>query len=112
MARFYSNENFPLPAVETLRALGHDVLTVQENDQGNQAISDPAVLAFAISDNRAILTLNRADFIALHKSNPDHQGIVVCTVDSDFVGQAQRIHSQISGLPTLVGQLIRVNRPS
>lgn len=30
MARFYSNENFPLPVVERLRALGHDVLTTYE----------------------------------------------------------------------------------
>ena len=26
MARFYANENFPLPTVEELRRLGHDVL--------------------------------------------------------------------------------------
>jgi len=30
MARLYSNENFPLPVVERLRALGQDVLTTQE----------------------------------------------------------------------------------
>ena len=29
MARLYSNENFPLPVVEKLRALGHDVKTVE-----------------------------------------------------------------------------------
>ena len=28
MARLYSNENFPLPVVEILRSLGHDVLPV------------------------------------------------------------------------------------
>jgi hypothetical protein len=27
MAQFYSNENFPLPVVDKLRELGHDVLT-------------------------------------------------------------------------------------
>jgi hypothetical protein len=27
MARLYSNENFPLPVVEELRRLGHEVLT-------------------------------------------------------------------------------------
>lgn len=27
MARLYSNENFPLPVVVALRALGHDVVT-------------------------------------------------------------------------------------
>jgi hypothetical protein len=30
MAKLYSNENFPLPVVEELRQLGHDVLTIQE----------------------------------------------------------------------------------
>ena len=30
MARFYSCENFPLRAVQALRALGHDVLTSLE----------------------------------------------------------------------------------
>ena len=35
MARFYSNENFPLPVVEEgLRRLGHDVLTIQETGEG------------------------------------------------------------------------------
>jgi len=33
MARFYSNENFPLPVVEALRAMGHDVLS--SLDAGN-----------------------------------------------------------------------------
>ena len=30
MARLYADENFPQPAVERLRELGHDVQTVQE----------------------------------------------------------------------------------
>lgn len=30
MARFYADEQFPFPVMELLRALGHDVLTVQE----------------------------------------------------------------------------------
>lgn len=30
MARLYSDENFPLPVVELLRGLGHDVLTARE----------------------------------------------------------------------------------
>jgi hypothetical protein len=35
MARFYSDENFPLPVVEELRKLGHDVLTIHEAGQAN-----------------------------------------------------------------------------
>lgn len=67
MARLYSNENFPLPVVEELRRLGHDVLTIQETGQVGQAMSDEAVLAFARAEGRALLTLNRKHFIRLHR---------------------------------------------
>ncbi len=43
MARLYSNENFPLPVVEELRRLGHDVLTIQETGKANQEYPDEAV---------------------------------------------------------------------
>ncbi len=57
MARLYSNENFPLPVVEKLRALGHDVLTIQEWGMADQALPDDEVLKFAAAENRAVLTL-------------------------------------------------------
>lgn len=111
MAKLYSNENYPLPAVEALRALGHDVLTTLDMDKAGQAIPDEAVLAFAINQQRAVLTINRKDFIRLHLQNPNHAGIIVCTFDANFAGQAQRIHSSIAHLETLQNQLIRINRP-
>ena len=40
MARLYSKENFLLPAVEKLRALGHAVLTIQETAKADQVSSD------------------------------------------------------------------------
>lgn len=49
MARFYSNENFPLPVVEQLRKLGHDVLTSYEAGNANRSVPDREVLAFATS---------------------------------------------------------------
>lgn len=73
MARLYADEQFPLPAVELLRTLGHDLLTVQA--AGNAGFSDPEVLAFAVSTVRAVLTQNRRDFIRLHLQQPDHAGI-------------------------------------
>jgi predicted nuclease of predicted toxin-antitoxin system len=111
MARLYSNENFPLPAVEKLRALGHDVLTIQETGKADQAVPDAEVLKFAAREDRALLTLNRRHFIRLHRTNPRHAGIIVCTVDADFAGQAERIHQAIGSQASLAGQLIRVNRP-
>lgn len=111
MARLYANENFPFPVVESLRQLGHDVVTIQETGRAGEALPDPEVLLFAIQDRRAVLTLNRRHFMALHLRSSEHFGIIVCTVDSDFAGQASRIDSAIRVHASLECQLIRVNRP-
>ena len=111
MARLYSNKNFPLPVVEELRRLGHDVMTVGEAGKAEQAIPDEQVLAFAVENQRAVLTLNRKHFVALHRSAPQHSGIIVCTFDADFLGQAQRIDAALQEYENLGGQLVRVNRP-
>lgn len=72
MARAYADENFPLPAVEALRSLGHDVLTSQQAGHAGNALADVAVLAFVIREERVLLTLNRKHFIRLHVGNPNH----------------------------------------
>jgi hypothetical protein len=112
MARMYSNENFPLPVVEALHRAGHDIVTVAETGKADQAWPDEDVLAFASDDDRALLTLNRIHFIRLHAKSTDHAGIVVCTFDPDFSGQAQRIDAALKSAQELRGQLLRVNRPS
>ena len=110
MARLYANENFPLPAVEELRRLGHDILTIQETGRVGEAMPDEDVLANATEDNRTILTLNRRHFVRLHLQNSRHSGIIVCYFDLDFWGLARRIHEAIEAQGELTGQLIRVNR--
>lgn len=84
MARIYANENFPFPAVQELRSLGHDVLTSADAGKSGLTVSDLDVLLFAHAEGRAVLTLNRRHFIRLHQEHPDHSGIVVCTFDPDF----------------------------
>ncbi len=111
MAYFYSNENFPLPVVEELRKLGHDVLTIQEAGKANQAMPDEDVLTFAYIEDRILLTLNRKHFIKLHKNKARHAGILACTYDSNFKAFARRIHESVKGKETLPGELIRINRP-
>lgn len=112
MARLYSNENFPLPVVEALRKLGHDVCTIQEMGKANQEYPDDKVLHAASADQRIVLTINRKDFIRLHRQNPNHLGIIICTTDMDFVGQAQRIDKAIQVNTPLINKLVRVNRPA
>jgi predicted nuclease of predicted toxin-antitoxin system len=110
VARLYADENFPLQVVVALRRLGHDVLTVLEAGQANQRIEDVDILAFAVTAGRALLTINRRDFIRLHRQQPAHRGIVVCTEDADTEGQAQRIHVAIDAVSSLDGMLIRIKQ--
>jgi predicted nuclease of predicted toxin-antitoxin system len=112
MARLYADEHFPLGITQYLRQLGHDVLTVQDAGQAGQKISDPEVLLFAIAQNRAVITQNRKDFIRLHRLQPEHTGIIVCTFDANWEALADRIDKAIGAEASLQDQLIRVVRPS
>jgi len=62
------NENFPLPVVEELRRLGHEVLTTHEAGEAGKSVPDEQVPASAIAESRALVTLNRKHFIHLHNA--------------------------------------------
>ena len=85
--------------------------TVQDAGRGQQKLPDEAVLAGVCADGRAVVTHNRKDFRYRHTANPDHEGIIACSEDLDFVGLADRIHEAIEALPKLSGQFIRIVRP-
>ena len=111
MARLYTDEQFPREVSVLLRELGHDVLTVQEAGKANLGIPDYEVLAFAIKDNRAVVTLDRQDFIRLHKITRNHCGVVVCTNNPDRVEMTNIIDQEVSAVESLSNRLIRVVRP-
>jgi len=71
MALLYADEDFPLGAVQILRNLGYDVLTVQET--GRCGKPDPDVLADATADGRAVLTHNHRDFQRLVEAGARYQ---------------------------------------
>ena len=112
MAQLYADEQFPRQVVELLRSLGHSVLTVQEAGQANQRISDDLVLQFATESDRAVLTMNRRDFIKFHKRNSIHAGIIVRTEPYSWKALADGINEAIEAAGTLIGKLIRINRTS
>ena len=112
MASIYANENFYRPVVAKLREFGHDVLTSLEAGQANKKIPDENVLLFAISEKRIMLTLNRRHFMRLHRVNPEHYGIIVCTEDADFDALAVRINEVLEGVGNLGNQLIKIYRPN
>jgi predicted nuclease of predicted toxin-antitoxin system len=111
MGRLYSDEQFPREISELLRKMGHDVLTVQEAGNDNLGIPDEDVLAYAIGEHRAVLTLNRQDFIRLHRLSSEHFGIIVCTSDPDRPRLATRIDYAISTQESLDGKLLRIVKP-
>ena len=76
MARLYSNENFPLPVVEELRQLGHDVLTIRvyvfsspflvSDENKKQAKPSNQCPTRRYPDQRS------GHFIRLHRAQPEH----------------------------------------
>jgi predicted nuclease of predicted toxin-antitoxin system len=108
--RLYSDENFPLEIVRQLRQMKYDVLTSYEAGQANQGIPDDEVLAFATQEKRVLVTLNRDDFIALHRTGISHTGIIISKDDRDYLGQTQILHSCISENPDFINRLIRIKK--
>lgn len=111
MTSFYSNENLPLDLVKELRQLSYDVLTSYEAEQANRSIDDLNVLRFAHEKNRVLITLNREDFISLHRQGIEHSGILICKEDRDYRGQAATIDQFLSQKkPSLKSRLIRIKK--
>lgn len=73
--RFLANENFPLDAVEALRAVGHDVGWIRTDAPGSR---DEEVLARAQAELRVLLTFDK-DFgdLAFHAGLPADCGVVL-----------------------------------
>jgi hypothetical protein len=111
VARLLADENFPLPVSEELRALGHDVVTLEELGKSDQRLPDEEVLQLATEQGRVVLTLNRRHFVRLHEVASAHAGIVVCSVDIDFARQAHRIAEALDAAGSVGGELFRISRP-
>lgn len=112
MALLYADEDFPGPAVKQLRNLGHDVLTAREDGRADQQIPDDQVLARATQLGRGVLTHNRSHYRRLHRTDPNHAGIISCTQDIDFEALPGRIDAAVAPLDSLAGKLIKIVRPN
>lgn len=93
--RLYLDEVIAPDVAAGLRERGHDVVAAAESDA--LGVSDAAQLARAIHDERALVTCNIADFVALARAaasrGQDHFGIVL-------------IHAR-SLPPSRIGTLVR-----
>jgi predicted nuclease of predicted toxin-antitoxin system len=112
MISLYADEQFPLPVVTRLREKGYNILTVQDAGNANQGIPDEDVLAFATSQNRAVITQNRKDFIRLHNQGLNQVGIVSCSKNLDWDSFATEIDRVLSSKDSIAGEVVRVTRPA
>jgi len=79
--KLYLNEHLSPRLADQLRRHGFDVLSSQEAEL--LSADDDQQLAFAVSEQRAIVTFNFKDFIIRHEeymaSSKEHWGIVLST---------------------------------
>ena len=86
--RLLANENFPLDAVEALRADGHDVAWIREDSRG---IPDDKVLLRAQEENRIVVTFDK-DFgeLAFRSKLPSQSGVILFRItpkSSQYIAQ-------------------------
>jgi len=94
--RFLANENFPGTAVSALVAAGHDVVWIRTAAPG---VSDSDVLAWAIRDERILLTFDK-DFgeLARGAAMPPVCGVILLPIPMPKPGNiGQRLANIITG---------------
>ena len=82
--QYFMDEHYPRPVSQGLRRHGVDVLTAQE--AGRIGIADADQLAFALAENRVMVTFD-TDYLALHHSGAQHAGIAWCPEQKYAIGQ-------------------------
>jgi hypothetical protein len=110
----FADANLPKELADGLRALGYDVLTVQQYQKSSRpehGLSDELVLQTAVKFRRIICTLDRFDFLALHRANPSHKGMILIKRGrkSNLRRILSHIDDAIKSLAPLDGKAIRVN---
>ncbi len=77
--RLYFDEDASVDSAVNLASRGFDVLTVR--DAGRLHLADEAQLAFAVQEQRAMVTHNRTDFELLHEqylaAQQPHFGVII-----------------------------------
>lgn len=87
--RLLANENFPLDAVEALRANEHDVAWIREDSRG---ALDDQILLRAQQENRIVVTFDK-DFgeLAFRSKLPAQSGVILFRLtpkSSQYIAQA------------------------
>lgn len=78
--KFLADEHIDTHAVDALKEMGTDIVSVQGLDKRSQ--SDEELLTFANQDERVVITRDE-DFLRLHAKGVQHHGILFLTKRMD-----------------------------
>jgi len=114
--KFKTDENLPNAAVAILRAAGHNVTTVLEEELGGAA--DPRVAQICRTEQRALITLDRglgdirayppADYHGIVVLRPRDQGIDAIVALIQRIGPLLESHSLVGTLWIVDERRVRV----
>ena len=65
---------------ESLRGLGHDVLEVRDHDP---RMADVDILAWAVSESRLVVTMDKDFGELVHRSGVNHSGVLLLRLDDE-----------------------------
>lgn len=103
--RLLVDEMYPPAIAEQLRRRGHDVVAVAERVE-LRSLSDPAVIAAAQPERRAVVTENVADFVPLanvaDERGEPHHGLVLVDPASYPRGHRRTIGRMVTELARLL----------
>ena len=90
--KLHLNEHLSPRLAVQLRMHGYDVTSTLE--MGMVGVDDDEQLAFAVAEQRAIVTFNHKDFVVRHDqyqaAGEDHWGIVLSTVETIYELESER----------------------
>ena len=73
--KLYLNENMSAEIAQRLREQGYDA--VSSHEAGMDALDDEAQISFAVSERRAVVSINKKDFLAIHNQYIENGKIIV-----------------------------------
>ncbi|MEK7375907.1 MAG: DUF5615 family PIN-like protein [Candidatus Margulisiibacteriota bacterium] len=82
MVRFLSNENISPLTTEYVRSLGYDIKSVV--DAGLRGATDDKIAAFAVSENRIIITFDLDYGAIYHRLSSGKLGVLVLRLRSQW----------------------------
>jgi hypothetical protein len=98
--RLYTDEMIHPRFVAELRRRDYDVESCQEGGLSNRGTSDPDQLAYATSQERAILTFNYVDYLELDAEwkadDRTHAGIIVAPYVEDIGELLRRVTQHLA----------------